>query len=146
MSPGILADVLVAVHVAYVSFVAVGLVLIWLGAWHGWRWVRNPVFRIAHLLAIAIVAGEAVLGIACPLTVWEEALRRSAGQSISGDSFVGRLLHGLIFYELTPATFTVIYVMFAGLVGASLWWIPVRTRSQKSEVRSQKSEVRSQKS
>ena len=48
-----LADVIVAAHVAYVSFVVLGVPTILLGWVCGWRWVRNPWFRYAHLGAIA---------------------------------------------------------------------------------------------
>src|SRR5205085_3912934 len=66
MPYGLLADLLVALHVAYVSYVAVGQLLIWLGLALRWRWVRNPYFRWTHLLMIAVVAAEAVLDWPCP--------------------------------------------------------------------------------
>ena len=54
------ADAVVIVHYAYVAFVAVGLLAILLGLVCGWRWVRNFWFRSLHLLAILVVAAEAV--------------------------------------------------------------------------------------
>ena len=51
-----LANLVVALHVGYVGFVVVGLLLIVLGLIFGWAWVRNPWFRGLHLLAITIVA------------------------------------------------------------------------------------------
>src|SRR5262249_2616892 len=95
MSEAFLADVLVAIHVAYVSFVVLGMAAILLGTLLKWKWVRNPWFRVSHFVAIVIVALEAIFGIACPLTVWEDQLRRSAGQTVAGGTFVGRLLHRL---------------------------------------------------
>ena len=65
-----LADVVVGLHVAYVGFVVVGLLLILVGLLLRWSWVRNPSFRILHLLAIVTVGLEAICGIDCPLTVW----------------------------------------------------------------------------
>src|SRR5919204_3727026 len=97
-----LADFIVAAHVAYVSYVVVGLIAIWTGALFRWGWVRNPWFRLTHLLAILIVALEAVFAIDCPLTVWESAFRQRAGQEVSGASFIGRCLHELIFYDFPP--------------------------------------------
>lgn len=126
----ILADLIVAVHVCYVAFVVFGLLLTLIGGVRGWRWVRNPWFRLTHLLAIVIVAAESLAGIPCPLTVWEHDLRVAAGQSGGEGSFVGRCLHGLIFYDLPEAVFTVVYVGFAALVGASFWWVPVRRRGR----------------
>lgn len=102
MSYATLADLLVVVHAAFVAFVVFGLVLIWVGLCFGWRWTRNPWFRIAHLIAIGIVAVEAIFGIECPVTVWERQLREAAGQPVSEASFVGRLLNNLLFYEDIP--------------------------------------------
>jgi hypothetical protein len=121
-----LADLVVAVHVAYVSFVVVGLAAILLGAALGWNWVRNPWFRGIHLAAIVIVALEAVAGVDCPLTVWEDALRRSAGQEVVQQSFIGRWLHALIFYDFPPWAFTTAYVSFALVVLLTLFLVPPR--------------------
>ena len=48
----LLADLIVAIHAAYVAFVVVGLLLILLGVACGWQWVRNWWFRIAHRLGL----------------------------------------------------------------------------------------------
>src|SRR5437763_16218128 len=126
MPYGLLADLLVAIHVAYVSYVAVGQLLIWLGLALRWRWVRNPWFRWTHLLMIAVVAAEAVLDWPCPLTVWEGQLREAAGQPVSGETFVGRLLHRLIFLDLPPWGFTLLHVGFAALVLGTFLLAPPR--------------------
>src|SRR5687768_1390366 len=76
-----LADLILAVHFAFVLFVVGGLALIWIGAGARWRWVRNPWFRGCHFAAICIVTAEAVLGIMCPLTVWEDALRGARSET-----------------------------------------------------------------
>jgi Protein of Unknown function (DUF2784) len=128
MGYGLLADVIVAVHVAYVSYVVLGQLLIWVGVLRRWAWVRNPWFRLTHLLAIAIVALEGVFAIECPLTVWERELRLAAGQSVTGETFIGRCLHNLIFYDVPPAVFTPFYVLFALVVLGTLWLAPPRRR------------------
>src|SRR5947208_13548246 len=99
---GLLADVIVAVHVAYVSYVVFGQLAIFAGVVLRWQWIRNCWFRLTHLVAISIVAFEAIMNITCPLTLWEEQLRRAAGQATSGETFVGRLLHYLILYDWPP--------------------------------------------
>jgi hypothetical protein len=43
------ADIVVAVHAAYVAIVVVGFAAILLGSSARWRWVRNFYFRAAHL-------------------------------------------------------------------------------------------------
>src|SRR5262245_36576837 len=100
MPYSLLADLLVAIHVGYVCYVVVGQLLIWLGLARRWGWVRNPWFRWTHLLAIVVVSLEAVMNWPCPLTVWEGQLRGAAGQEVSDQSFLGRLLHHLIFVPL----------------------------------------------
>ena len=62
----ILADLIVIVHAAYVLFVVLALPVILLGAWPGWGWVRNPVFRYTHLTMILVVVAEAWAGISLP--------------------------------------------------------------------------------
>ena len=69
---GFLADVVVFLHVAYVAYVLLGQVAIIVAAPFRWQWARNPWFRFAHLLAIGIVAYEAINNLRCPLTVWGE--------------------------------------------------------------------------
>ena len=40
------------------------------------------------------------MGIRCPLSEWEEALREMAGQSTAaGETFMGRVLHNLLFVD-----------------------------------------------
>ena len=122
----ILADALVVVHLAYVSFVVVGELLVLVGALLAWRWVRNPWFRWSHLLAIATVVVEAVAGIACPLTVWERQLREAAGKPQPDETFVGRIVHDVLFFDLPPWVCTTTYVAFGLLVLATFIWVPPR--------------------
>ncbi len=124
----LLADALVAVHVGYVSFVVLGQVAILVGILRGWSWIRNLYFRLAHLVAIVVVALEAVLGIDCPLTVWEAELRTLAGENAAAGSFVGRLLHGAIFVDLPPWALNALHISFAVIVVATFVLAPPRWR------------------
>jgi hypothetical protein len=128
MSYSLAADFIVGVHVLYVSFVLGGQVAILLGWSLRWAWVRRPLFRLTHLAAIAMVAAEALAGIACPLTVWEDRLRAASGQEVAGGTFIGRCLHNLLFYDFEPWVFTVCYVAFALLVAGTLVLVPPRRR------------------
>jgi len=120
-----LADVVLVVHFAFVAFVVGGLLLVWLGAWRGWHWVRSFRFRILHLAAIGFVAVEAIIGMACPLTVWEYHLR---GDGLEGPTFVERLVAPLIFYELPAWVFPLLHLGFALLVVLTFWLVPPRSR------------------
>jgi len=116
----LLADAIVLVHLAYVAFVVGGYVAVPLGAARGWRWVRRRVWRRLHVAAIALVALEGLGGVMCPLTWLEAALR---GGSAPG-SFVGRLVHAVLFYDLPPWVFTLAYVVLALLALALYRLVP----------------------
>ncbi len=120
----LLADIILVVHFLFVAFVVGGLALIWLGAAAGWRWVRNFWFRIAHLAAICFVAAEALLGIICPLTAWEDALRGARNET----SFIARWIHRVLFYSFPDWVFTTAYVLFALAVALTFWLAPPRRR------------------
>jgi hypothetical protein len=121
-----LADAVVVVHFAYVAFVLFGQVLIVVGAFLRWGWIRNLWFRLVHFLSIAFVALEAIFGVTCPLTTWEYQLRLKAGQPAEVGSFIGRWAHDLLFYQGPPWVFTMGYVTFALAVLATLILVPPR--------------------
>ena len=119
------ADALLVLHFVIAAFIVAGLLLVWLGAALGWRWIKNPWFRYSHLGAIAFVAAEALLGIACPLTVWEDLLRGG----VRPESFVGRWVRGLLYYDVPQSTFTVLYVLWTAATLLTLWLVPTRRRA-----------------
>jgi hypothetical protein len=125
---GILADVIVGVHVAYVAYVVLGQLVIIVAAPLKWEWARNPWFRFSHLTAIGIVTYEAIRGLRCPLTVWEEQLRELCGQTFNGsETFMGRILHDIMFIENQPEVFfTTMYIAVLVLVVQGLVMFPPR--------------------
>ena len=129
----ILADVVVIVHAAYVAFVLFGLLAILVGALFRWRWVQNFLFRGTHLAMILIVVAESWLDIVCPLTTLEQYLRRKGGAGEYHGDFIGRWVHDLMFIDLSPATFTVIYTLFGLLVVATLFLVPPRSPWRRSD-------------
>ena len=116
----LLADIVLIAHFALAVFIAAGVVVIWLGAALHWLWVRERRWRLAHLAAICFVAAEGVLGIACPLTVWENTLRFSSGER----SFIARWVSALLYYDLPEWVFTTIYVAAAAATVAAWWLVP----------------------
>ena len=125
-----LADAVLALHFALVVFVVGGLVFIVIGNVAHWRWANTLRFRLAHMAAIAVVAAEAWLGIACPLTTLEGWLRAKSGVTTGlahSDSFVGYWLHRLLFYSAPPWVFVLAYSVFGLLVVAVWFWFPPRS-------------------
>lgn len=127
-----LADLVLVLHFGVVAFVVGGLVLVWVG--NGLdlqrlrRCVNGVAFRVTHLLAIAIVVAESWLGIVCPLTSLEQALRSRAGLPVPGGEkgFLASWLSRLLFYDAPAWVFTLAYSLFGLLVVASWWSFPPR--------------------
>ncbi|MEW6690250.1 MAG: DUF2784 domain-containing protein [Pseudomonadota bacterium] len=120
-----LADALLVFHFLIAAFITAGLVLVWIGAPLGWAWVRNPWFRYSHLAAIVFVALEALLGYACPLTVWEDLLRGG----VRPESFIGRWAYRLLYYQAPEWVFTSLYAAWALATLVTLWLVPPRRRA-----------------
>jgi hypothetical protein len=74
---GVLADIILILHVIFAAFIILGLIIIIVGGIHKWNWVRNPWFRLIHLLAIGIVIVQSWCGVICPLTTWEMSLAQA---------------------------------------------------------------------
>ena len=130
-----LADFVLVTHALFVGFVVVGFGLILLGLARGWRWVRRPAFRYAHLAAIGVVVLQAWCGLECPLTSLENALRARAGQVGYGASFIQDWLNRLLYYRADTWVFTLLYSLFGAAV-ALVWWFapPVRRRSSRDRL------------
>lgn len=120
----LLADLVVCLHLAYVAFVVVGLLLIVIGGICHWRWTRNSSFRLIHFSMIGVVVVEALLKITCPLTTLESYLRRQSGEATQAGSFVGRMAQELLFYDFSPSVFTAIYCVFGALVLSTFLCFP----------------------
>ena len=123
----LLADSLLVIHFAFVVFVVFGFLLILVGLLASWSWVHNRKFRITHLVAIGVVVLQAWFGQLCPLTLWENELRRLAGQSGYTETFVEHWLPEVLFYQAEPWVFTTIYTCFVVLV-VLVWSLGKRSR------------------
>ena len=99
-----MADVVLIAHFFYVLFVVGSLPVIWVGAWLKFAFVRNPWFRYLHLAAILLVVGESLIGVPCPLTIWENVLREVETDT----SFIQQWFHQIIFYDVPENAFTIV--------------------------------------
>ncbi len=128
MSYGLIADLLVSVHLVWVLVIVLMVPLIIIGKFKGWNWVRKPWIRITHVTMILIVVGESWLSIPCPLTVWEKKAQKLAGLENYEGSFIGNLFQNLLYYSLPSWLFTAAYTCFGLLIIALFLWIPIRTK------------------
>lgn len=117
------ADALLLLHVLFVAFVVFGLVFIVVGKLRHWSWVRNAWFRLAHLVAIAVVVAQSWFGMICPLTTWEMALRREAGDAVYSGTFVSHWLESILYYQAPAWVFAVCYTVFGSLVVFTWFWV-----------------------
>jgi len=122
----ILADLLLVLHTLLVAFVILGLLATLIGYVRNWRWVRNYWFRLSHLVVIAVVVLQSWLGVLCPLTSWEMALRERAGEAGYDGSFIEYWLQSLLYYSAPDWVFILVYTVFGALVVLS--WFLVRPR------------------
>lgn len=117
-----LADFVLLLHAAFVLFVVGGLLATWVGAALGRPWARDPWFRGLHLAAIAFVVAQSALGYACPLTIWEDALRGAA----TDEGFIQRWVRAALYWSAPAWVFTAVYAAFGAVVAATWWAIPPR--------------------
>lgn len=81
------ADLVVVVHLLFISFVVGGVFL-------GWRWPRVV---WAHLPAVAYGALVEFAGFTCPLTPLEKYLRHRAGEAGYRGGFIAHYLVAVIY-------------------------------------------------
>jgi hypothetical protein len=99
----IAADLVLVLHLAFIAFVIVGGLLVL-----RYRW-----FVFVHIPAALWGAFVEISGRICPLTIWENSFRRSAGESGYADSFIEHYLLPIIY----PAGLTrSVQLWLAGIV------------------------------
>lgn len=87
------ADALVLLHLGFILFVLLGGLLVLKWRWLAWL----------HLPAAAWGAAVELFHLYCPLTPWENALRRAAGEQGYDGGFIEHYLIPLIYPSgLTP--------------------------------------------
>ena len=93
MTARLLADALVAAHLAFIVFVVAGGLLV----------LRRPGWAALHLPAVAWGAFAELTRTVCPLTPLENSLRRGAGEAGYAGGFIEHYVVPLLYPEaLTP--------------------------------------------
>ncbi|WII72739.1 DUF2784 domain-containing protein [Bdellovibrio sp. 22V] len=127
MDTSTLADIILYAHFLYVLGVVVPIPLIVIGARRGWSWIRNRTLRRIHFAMILIVVFESLIGMMCPLTVWEEALRKGDPAATDySQGFIATWISRVMFFSFPPWIFTLQYLLVALLIWELYIWIPPR--------------------
>jgi hypothetical protein len=79
---------------------------------------------------LIIVVLQAWLGRLCPLTIWEQELRRTAGQAFHDQSFIEFWVGRYLYIDLPWWIFVLAYTVFALLVAWTWWKLPPRYGGQ----------------
>jgi len=112
-----LADAVVVVHLAYLAFIPAG----------GMFALRWPRLTWLHVAAVALGLVSITIHFDCPLTTWEQSLRRHGGQRPYTNGFVDHYLTGRVYPHGYAWT---VQVVFAVFVIGSYTFIYLRRRSQ----------------
>lgn len=121
-----LAHLVLGVHLGVILFNVAGLVVVPLGAWRRWSWVRGCIWRAAHLLSMAVVAAQAAAGRVCFLTLWQSELLRDAGRQADAAGLIQAWVDRLIFWPLPLSVFTALYLAVGVYTLGLWWWVPPR--------------------
>lgn len=118
----LIADGLVLLHVAFVAFVMLGGLLV---AWRPW-------LAVLHLPAAAWGVLVEAFGWTCPLTPWEVALRRAAGEVAYRGGFVDHYVLPLLYPAgLTRELQTSLAVLVVAVNVAAYGWVLRRARTRR---------------
>jgi hypothetical protein len=120
----LLADAVMLLHVLIILTIVLPVPLIIAGHYRHWRWIRSRKLRLGHLILMAFVTVQTLLGRLCPLTLLENHFRHLAGQEGLGESFIAYWVHQLIYFSLPSWVFALVYLLFCGLIIGLYRWVP----------------------
>jgi hypothetical protein len=125
----LLAETVLIAHLVVIAFNVFGLIVIPLGGWRRWGFVRMRSWRLLHLGLLAVVALQALVGRACILTILQDTMVGAETRTPLIMGFVNRV----IFWPLPLWAFAAIYVLVC-VYAAALWWIvPPTSRPRMSD-------------
>jgi hypothetical protein len=116
MALTLLADLVLGLHLLLAAFITAGLVLVPVGGLLNWGWVRNRALRLAHVGTMSFIAIEAVLGLTCPLTILESAIRNEDAPT----HFLVAWMEKVLYWNAPVEFFVLLYVLCAAWA-VSLW-------------------------
>ena len=106
----LLADIILILHFLVVIFITVGFLLVPIGYYYDWSWIKNFKLRLVHCGLMFLVTFETLIGITCPLTSIENYLR---GKNNS-KSFISFWIEKIIYWDFPTSFFMFLYFVFLG--------------------------------
>ncbi len=125
MSEILIAQVILMFHLLIIAFNVAGLIVIPLGAWLNWKIVRIAWLRLLHLGLMIIVAGQAVMGRPCFLTIWQNDLSRAHQVPTP---LIMQWVNHLIYWNLPIWVFAIFYCLLLVYVLALTLLLPFGRR------------------
>ncbi|MGL4553295.1 MAG: DUF2784 family protein, partial [Gemmataceae bacterium] len=117
------ADVLAVAHFGFIVPVVLLQLLIVAGGVLGWRWVRNYWLRVAHLVLIALVVIQAVVGHECPVNEFERTLRGGDLAQLDGASALGRFCNRMVYQRVEDMRPMLVQYAAFGVVVIASWYL-----------------------
>lgn len=114
----LLADFVFLAHLAFVLFVVLGGVAVW----------RTPRLAWLHVPAVAWGVLIEFAGWICPLTPWEQSLRRLAGEKGYSDGFVEHYLFPLVYPEGLTRDVQIVLGVLVLVINATAYALILRRR------------------
>ena len=105
-----LADLVLILHFFIVIFITVGFVLIPIGYFYNWIWIKGYKLRLIHCGLMFLVTFETLLGVTCPLTSIENKLRGISNNK----SFISFWIEKIIYWDFPTIFFIFLYSIFLG--------------------------------
>ena len=106
----LLVDIILILHFLVVIFITVGFLLVAIGYYYDWSWIKNFKLRLFHFGLMFIVTFETLVGITCPLTSIENYLRGINNSK----SFISFWIEKIIYWDFPTSFFMFLYFVFLG--------------------------------
>lgn len=116
MPYGLLADVVLVVHLGFVLFVVLGGLLVL--RWRGLAWLHVPAAAWGALIEFA--------GGVCPLTPLEQRFRRLGGEAGYSGEFIDHYVRAVLYPEGLTRSMQFALGAIVLLVNAAIYWMLVR--------------------
>ena len=101
------SEIILFIHFLIFLFITLSFILIPVGYFQKWKWVKNKYYRSMHLILMGIISIETILGFMCPLTILENYLR----DDIKVDNKFTEIVHQILYWNLPNYQFIILYIL-----------------------------------